>query len=249
MTAATDPFRQWDCAYVLGMLSAQERRAFEQHLMTCPSCTAAVAELAGMPGILRTLDTTEALALLEAPTNEHLRSQRHEPDLVQRLSRSVRTQRRRHRGALVAAASGIAVVMLVGGIALGTQIATAPELAPVAPTSEPPVGMLAMTQVEPGVMTATLALTAKAWGTRLDWKCAYLDDAWADGLDAPSYDMVVTDATGTQTIVATWTAAGAGADGLVASTSVPTGDIRNVEIRPSGSTTALVRTEPEPSGS
>ena len=44
MTDPTDQFRDWDAAYVLGALDADDRRAFERHLGTCPECSAAVAE-------------------------------------------------------------------------------------------------------------------------------------------------------------------------------------------------------------
>ena len=35
-------------AYALGLLEAQDRQAFEEHLATCPSCAAELAELSGM---------------------------------------------------------------------------------------------------------------------------------------------------------------------------------------------------------
>ena len=37
-TPPPDPYREWDAAYVLGALSPRDRRAFEQHLATCPAC-------------------------------------------------------------------------------------------------------------------------------------------------------------------------------------------------------------------
>ena len=52
MTTTIDPYRQWDAAYVLGALSAKERLEYEQHLADCQECSAAVAELAGVPGLL-----------------------------------------------------------------------------------------------------------------------------------------------------------------------------------------------------
>ncbi|WP_026075456.1 zf-HC2 domain-containing protein, partial [Cellulomonas massiliensis] len=58
-----DPYREWDAAYVLGALDPDERRAFEQHLQGCPACTAAVAELAGLPGMLRAVAPEDARAL------------------------------------------------------------------------------------------------------------------------------------------------------------------------------------------
>jgi len=45
-------YAMWDAAYVLGSLSATERREFETHLASCPDCRQAVAELRGMPALL-----------------------------------------------------------------------------------------------------------------------------------------------------------------------------------------------------
>ena len=58
-----DPYILWDAAYVLGSLSGTERREFEAHMATCPSCKAAVAELSGMPALLAQLDAQEVEAL------------------------------------------------------------------------------------------------------------------------------------------------------------------------------------------
>jgi hypothetical protein len=44
-----------DGAYVLGALPAEDRLRYEQHLQVCPVCAAAVAELAGIPGLLARL--------------------------------------------------------------------------------------------------------------------------------------------------------------------------------------------------
>ncbi|MCU1447067.1 MAG: hypothetical protein JWP54_2725, partial [Cryobacterium sp.] len=66
MTSATDRFREWDAAYVLGALNTQDRRNYERHLQTGPACAAAVAELAGLPGILSALPPAEAVAIDEA---------------------------------------------------------------------------------------------------------------------------------------------------------------------------------------
>lgn len=58
-------YATWDAAYVLGSLSAQDRREFETHLPDCPSCWAAVTELSGIPALLALLDHDEVAALGE----------------------------------------------------------------------------------------------------------------------------------------------------------------------------------------
>lgn len=48
-------YAMWDAAYVLGSLSAADRRGFEAHMADCPACRQAVAELGGMPALLSQL--------------------------------------------------------------------------------------------------------------------------------------------------------------------------------------------------
>ncbi len=62
--AAHADFADWDAAYVLGALSSAERRDFERHLHSCPRCTEAVSELAGIPGLLARVDPDDVAALL-----------------------------------------------------------------------------------------------------------------------------------------------------------------------------------------
>lgn len=63
----THPYREWDGAYVMGSLSPSERREYERHLSTCAECTAEVASLAGISGILSGVPTEQAMALLPNP--------------------------------------------------------------------------------------------------------------------------------------------------------------------------------------
>lgn len=243
MNDDVDPFRDWDSAYILGMLSPEDRRTFERHLSGCLPCTSAVAELTGLPGILSALTTSEATALESAPNDEHLRGEHHQPDLVQKLASSANRRRRRDRAGMVGLILGVAAVVAVGGIFVGTSITPATNLANPATTNDQSGTALAMTPVKPGVMTANLQVTTKPWGTRFDWNCDYLNADWTTSNGAPTYALVITDAGGNQTTVATWAAAGPGADGLVAITSLLTTDIKSVEIRTLGSITPLVRTE------
>lgn len=241
MTGTVDPFADWDAAYVLGMLGGAERREFELHLSTCDSCRAAVTELAGMPGILGILDADEAIALDALPSEERLRDQPHQPGAIQLRARNEVRRRRRMRWRISSLSAGMAALGIVGGILIGTAI--------VSPASQPsgssqtasPSAQVPMSQVTPGVMTATLGVTAASWGTRLDWTCHYVDGAWTGGGSAPSYALVVTDTSGHRTTVATWTASGPTAADLTASTSIPVSDIRSVDIRTVGSTTPLVQ--------
>lgn len=231
MSEATDRFRDWDAAYVLGALSTDDRRAFERHLSTCAECASGVAEFAGLPGILGKLPVDDAVALLDLPQGAddvRLRDREHVPGLVQRLARV--SVRRRRRGRLVLAAVGLVVVALVAlsGVAIGTA------------RTAPPSG-IAMTAIGQSVISAKLAVTKKGWGTRFDWSCSYPGTYPGDG---HSYDLVVTDRSGAKTTVATWSSAGPKASGLTASSSIATVDIRSVQIRLSGTTTPLLEERP-----
>ena len=271
----TDPheFTDWDAAYVLGMLAPEERRRFERHLADCPACSQAVAELAGMPGILAGLSTSDATALLaddaRTAADAHLRDLEHEPSQVRRLAGAVTRNRRRMRRRFAALLTGVGVVVAVAGLAVGIGISSgsanqAPEAdGPVATATAPatsgtptpgstgapgaPGGpgtetvARSMSQVEPGYLAADLTVTAKGWGTRFDWNCSYRD-AWGESATPVTYDLVVTDAAGTETTVASWSAAGEAAGNLSASTSIPTDQIAEVDIRVAGSDRPLVRT-------
>jgi hypothetical protein len=237
MNEHPDAFRDWDSAYVLGMLSPEDRRLFEQHLATCAACSAAVADLAGVPGILSALSAAEAVALTLPPDDDHLRAGLHEPDLVQRLAATVVRRRRSVRIRVGAFILASAAVLGFGGLVVGSTIADhrpAPPSVAVSPEAAP---LRTMSEVVPGAMTARLAVTAKGWGTRFDWNCTYLVDDWTSA--APAYDLVITGIDGSESTVATWRATKSTAGGLVASSAVATADIRSVEIRSGGVT--LVR--------
>jgi hypothetical protein len=233
VTETADRFRDWDAAYVLGALSADDRRAYEQHLPTCPECSAGVAELAGLPGILSKLTSTDATALLSEDdvtpgVDEHLRDSVHTPGLVQRLAVATSRRRRRIRFSLIGAAVVVAAIFVGGGVALTAQ--------PHAPV----VTAVAMAPLHQNEITAKMVVTHKGWGTRFDWSCNYANDAW-ESTGPVSYDLVVTQKSGMKTTVATWSSSGPYAAGLTASSDIATGDIRSVEIRVTGTTTPLLR--------
>ncbi|MCS5724245.1 hypothetical protein N1029_19805, partial [Herbiconiux sp. CPCC 203406] len=152
---------------------------------------------------------------------------------------------RRRLGALVAGGGVlVAAVGVLAGIGLGFGGAGAPAApAPEAQaTSTPSPGVVrAMAQVEPGWLDAQLTVTEKGWGTRFDWNCSYRVEP-ADAYEPVDYDLVVTDAGGVETTVASWSATGTAAGNLSASTRIPTTDIRSVDIRLSDTDRPLVRT-------
>jgi anti-sigma factor RsiW len=261
MTSTPDRFREWDAAYVLGALSAEDRRDFERHLQTCPACAGAVAELAGLPGILSALPVAEAVAITEAgpagPTDAdaHLRTALHQPGLVQRLAGAAVKRTRRTRIRVAVGAVAVAVVIALGGGLLGAALTGSPALqAGPAPTtvSEPPspsssapgpvTQVVNMEPMEADALTAALTITETDWGTRFDWSCVYLNELWKDN-GPQDYDMVMTDRSGAATVIATWTATSPSTENLAASTDVSRDQIRSIEIRASRSGTPLAHTD------
>lgn len=168
--SALDRYADWDAAYVLGSLSGAERREYEEHLAQCPACRRAVAELAGMPGLLARVPAQEALAL-EALDDEVLRA---EPpaSLMPALPVADETLRRRRDWRVPAAAAAAALAIGgVGGYALSAATGGG-ERPPVAVSSDGTT-RLAFSPVVPSAMTAVVDLTPVGGGTRVQVECQY----------------------------------------------------------------------------
>jgi anti-sigma factor RsiW len=250
---------------VLGSLSATDRALFEAHLEGCDACMRSLAELSGLPGVLRLLPVEDALALMDEPDPAADARAAAAPSADPAVAAGARSgsahrvprRRRRSRSApfslplsrrtgawLLAAA---AIVLLVGGAGLGSALragvsapvadpaptATAPE-SPNADTSLP-ADAVSMRSEFDDTVTAQLAVTAKPWGTRFDWSCAYAGGG--GGLGA--YDLVAIAQDGTRTVVASWGAGEAEATQLAATSSIPIDRIREVQITPSDSDVVL----------
>lgn len=59
LAGGSDDYPRWDAAYVLGSLSGADRREFQAHLSTCPSCREGVTELSVMPALLAQLTSDD----------------------------------------------------------------------------------------------------------------------------------------------------------------------------------------------
>ncbi|OBB71619.1 anti-sigma factor [Mycobacterium sp. 852014-52144_SCH5372336] len=212
---------EWDAAYVLGALSPQDRRAYEDYLAANPARAAEVAGLAEMPAMLAALSREEAAALIDADEGSAVEQSADVASLAQAAAKRQRRSRRTMLAATVAVAAALAVL---GGFVGATVFPRTTS-----------VQTVAMEPMQPGQrqgLTAQLAVTEKKWGTELNWACEYTKD-WARDVD--SYDIVVTTRDGVQTAVGSWRPAGDEATGLSAATSIPTAEIRSIDIRVSGS--------------
>ena len=234
-----DRYAEWDAAYVLGSLTPDERLEYERHLETCDRCTAAVAELVGLPGLLAKLPADQAVEIAE-PDGRH---DTPPESTLASVAHRVRHRRRRRR-AWVAATAGLAVVAAVlGGLAVGTagerdrsvQADGGPSSS--APRTTGDGDRYTMTGSQG--LDVDLAVSGEQWGTRFDWGCSYGGREWsADG--SVMYDLVVVRTDGSAQTVASWSAAGAEARGLSASTDIPRDDIAEVQVRLRGERGSLV---------
>jgi hypothetical protein len=217
-----DDLAEWDAAYVLGALSLEDRRTYEGYLAANPARAAELTEFAGMPGILNALSRDEAVALTDLAGVPPTQNQ---PDNVASLAHAAaKRQQRTRRTWLAATVASAAAFLIAGGIVGAT----------VFPQSAAPPQTVAMQAMQPtprGGLTAELAVTEKKWGTELNWACQYTKD-WSRNV--ASYDIVVTKHDGVQQTVGSWKPAGDEATGLSAATSIPTSQIRTVDIRVSG---------------
>jgi hypothetical protein len=221
--APDDDLAEWDAAYILGALSLEERRTYEGYLAANPARAAELTEFAGMPGILNALSRDEAVALTDLAGSAPAQPV---PDPIPSLAQAAaKRQRRARRTMLGVSVAAAAALVITGGVVGAT----------VFPRTTAPVQTVALQAMQPtprGGLTAELAVAEKKWGTELNWACQYTKD-WSRNVD--SYDIVVTTHDGVQQTVGSWKPAGDEAKGLSAATSIPTSQIRTVDIRETGS--------------
>lgn len=212
-------YAMWDAAYVLGSLSAADRREFEGHMATCPDCREAVAELSGVPALLSQLDREEVTAIVEsghAPAATPEMS----PELLPSLLAKVRWRRRRARVATWVASSAAAAVLGVG-VLVGVEghFST--------PAQQVTASAQQMSQVGTNLLTSTVQVSSQHWGTFINLKCVCLapPDAHHDTLA-----MVVVGRDGSQTRLATWVAEPGHTATPAGSISTPLDQIAAVQV-------------------
>lgn len=218
-------YAMWDAAYVLGSLSATDRREFEGHMSVCPSCRSAVAELSVMPALLSQLDGDEVAgfdsAAEQAARNGAESSLPHE--LLPSLLAKVRQQRRRSRVMTWTAGAAAAVVLAISVfVGVHGHLSTS---APVAPQAS--ALSQSMDQVGTSALASTFSITSERWGSSIDMKCVCLAPISArhDRLA-----MVVVGRDGSRTKVATWTAEPGHTANLAGSISTPATQIATVQV-------------------
>jgi anti-sigma factor RsiW len=219
LTAEDDHrYAMWDAAYVLGSLSASDRREFEAHMAGCPACREAVADLSGVPALLSQLDREEVAAIDESGRTVAAAPEI-SPELLPSLLATVRWRRRRTRVATWVASSAAAAVLGVGVLVgvQGTNSAPAQQVA----SSQP------MAQISTSLLTSTVQLSSQHWGTSINLKCVCLAplNAHHDTLA-----MVVVGRDGSQTRLATWVAEPGHTATPAGSISTPVDQIAAVQV-------------------
>jgi len=209
-----------DGAYVLGALAPDERLDFERHLAECPACSAAVRDLAGLPGLLAQVS---ADVVETAPEPEPV-----PPTLLPGLVAEVRRQQGRRRWT-VGLAAAAAVVVLGAGAA--TVVAVSGDDSPPPQASPTLAAARDMTQVDQTGVWGRLSLTPVPWGTRLDLACSYDEPDSAYGEQPHTYALVVHTRDGGSEQVATWKALPGKTMHVTGATALTTAEIASVEVR------------------
>jgi anti-sigma factor RsiW len=212
-------YAMWDAAYVLGSLSAADRREFEGHMANCPDCREAVAELSGVPALLSQLDREE-VAVMDESGHAPSATPEMSPELLPSLLAKVRWRRRRTRVATWVASSAAAVVLGVG-VLVGVQGHFSAPAQQVTVSAEP------MSQVGTNLLTSTVQVSSQHWGTFINLKCVCLapPNAHHDTLA-----MVVVGRDGSQTRLATWVAEPGHTATPAGSISTPLDQIAAVQV-------------------
>jgi anti-sigma factor RsiW len=221
-----DRYAMWDAAYVLGSLSAAERREFETHMAHCPACREAVADVSGVPALLSQLDRDDVAAMNEpgaaggsfriaTPDTPEM-----SPDMLPSLLATVRWRRRRTRVVTWVASAAAAVVLAIG-VFVGVQGYTQTPNQQVTASAAP------MAQVSTNLLTSTVQLSSQHWGTSINLKCVCLAPLTAHH---DTLAMVVVGRDGSQTRLATWVAEPGHTATPAGSISTPVDQIAAVQV-------------------
>jgi anti-sigma factor RsiW len=218
-------YATWDAAYVLGSLSAADRREFESHMATCADCRDAVSELSGMPALLSRLDRADVVAIDESgaaplPGSSPTTLPTMSPELLPSLLATVRWRRRRTRVSTWAASAAAAAVLGVG-VFVGVESQSSPAAQQVSASAEP------MSQVGTNLLTSTVSVSSQHWGTFINLKCVCLAPLTAHH---DTLAMVVVGRDGSQTRLATWVADPGHTATPAGSISTPVNQIAAVQV-------------------
>jgi hypothetical protein len=174
-----------DAAYLLGGLDQAEQGRFERHLLSCPICQDAVADLSALPGLLGTVSAND----LDDPGPQ--------PDtlLPTLLARVGAERRRRFRWTVVTGFAAACLLVLLVGFGVHSW------------TDSRQPRPLAMSAVGPnsGDIHATVTLSGPSSAPRIELDCGYLSGNGYPGWTEPSYRMVAYNKLGQARDLGSWT--------------------------------------------
>ncbi|MWA05217.1 hypothetical protein F8568_033610 [Actinomadura sp. LD22] len=147
-------------AYALGLLEADDRRAFEAHLRGCGFCQAELQEMGSMAQALSGIDPVEA-----EPPGEPARPPAPVIDMVRRRRARDRRMRRVAYGAGAAAAAALVAIGVGVGTTLGDDDGAKPQPQPQAIVGE----RHQATDARSGA-SGTVGLVNKKWGTQVTFE-------------------------------------------------------------------------------
>jgi hypothetical protein len=240
-----DKFAQWDAAYVLGALSPAERREFEEHMAQCAACQAAVSELAALPGLLAQISPADAAMLsladdssaeyAETPALSAAQAEVIEhgppPSLLPKMIKKARMRRRR----MVAAVAGIAaaVMLVIGGLAVGAGLLPLRQGGP---------QRVAFSQVVPSGITAVADVIPDKGGTQVKVECVYaeVNDPRPGGAHE-TYSIFVVDRSGQAEEIKEWPATPNKVMRPSGTTPLKVSQIADLEIRETATDDVLLR--------
>lgn len=190
-------------AYVLGGLSSNDRRAFEEHLPTCARCRGELAEVAGVPGLLRRADAVPLL-----PDGSHV-DHAGVNAVLARARRGGVTARRARMAVAAVAACAVAVAAAIGIPRLHHGATPGPRAALVIGADDH--------------MRGEVTMTRKAWGTSLDIELSGMP---RNG----TFTLRATDSSGHAEPAATWSATASGTMDVIGATSIPIGQLTSFQV-------------------
>ncbi|MFI6871252.1 anti-sigma factor family protein [Nocardia sp. NPDC050406] len=211
----------WDGPYVLGALTREQRREYEEHLAECARCRAAVTELAGLPGLLALVDAETAESIAREASSEGVPPP---PErLLSRVAERTVRQRRRSRGYAIAAAVAAAAAAVAIAVPVTAAVAHRDPVAVTQVVAEGPLQPRTATPI-----VATFELLAVNGESRVDMWCSYPPSEYVYSWELSLW---VVRADGTQSKLADWTAEPGYEFTPDGTTSVPPDQLRAIEVR------------------
>jgi hypothetical protein len=210
---SADPFEDSDAAYVMGILDADDRRAFEEHLVTCAACTRRVRELQETTDLLGNISEADLLAMDQPDTSEPPLPDTLLPSLLRRAGVSRRRQR-----VLTLGLSGLVAACLV---ALSVLVFSSSSTSH---TSRP----LAMSPLATTGLRATAAVSERSWGTEISLDCSYPGATSAHATQA--FGLVVVGKDGIRQSLGTWTVEGGRHTAFTSGTALAEDQVRMLQI-------------------